>query len=66
MTTTIAIASLVIANIGTTIGLFMWATNHAAEDHRALRESTERILQSIQQEMKEFHGRLCDIEARRK
>lgn len=61
-TTLITIAAIVLANIGTTIGLFMWATTHAAEDTR----ETRRILEAIQAEMKDFHGRLCSIEERRK
>jgi len=60
--TVITIASIVIANIGTTILLFTWANNHAAQDSR----ETKRILESIQLEIKDFHGRLCAIEERNK
>jgi hypothetical protein len=56
----ITIAAIVVANIGTTIGLFTWATSHAANDSR----ETKRILEAIQSEMKDFHGRLCSIEER--
>jgi hypothetical protein len=43
-----------VANIGTTITLFLWSTNKS-EDNR---KETYAILNSIQQEMKDFHGRL--------
>ena len=58
--TIVAIAAIVLANIGTTIGLFTWATSHASNDSR----ETKRILEAIQSEIKEFHGRLCAIEER--
>ena len=61
----LTLIGVAIANIGTTITLFIWATAHAAEDTRALRISTESILREMQQEMKDFHGRLCAIEERR-
>ena len=61
ITTLVTIATVVIANIGTTIVLFTWATNHSAEDNRESR----RILEAIHTEMKDFHGRLCKIEESR-
>jgi hypothetical protein len=60
-TTLVAIGAIVMANIGTTIGLFTWATSHAANDNR----DTKRILETIQAETKDFHARLCVIEAER-
>lgn len=67
----ITIGGVVIANISTTVFLFTWATNHAAQDTRAnrnfideSRKETNAILLSIHAEIKDFHGRLCDIEAR--
>lgn len=61
-TTLITISAIVIANIGTTIGLFTWATSHAANDSR----DSRRILEAIQAEIRDFHGRLCAIEERNK
>lgn len=63
---TLTLIGVAIANIGTTITLFLWATNHAAEDRRALETSMGTILKAIQDEMKDFHGRLCSIEERNK
>jgi hypothetical protein len=71
--TVITIASIVLANIGTTILLFTWATNHAAAGDKELRsivgkmsENTTRILERMEQEAKDFHGRLVSLEERNK
>ena len=67
----LTIIGIAVANIGTTITLFLWATNRAdlaTADHRRstdeYRTSTQAILKSISDEMKDFHGRLCAIEER--
>jgi hypothetical protein len=59
---TLTVIGVAIANIGTTITLFLWATSHAAEDKRNILN----LMKSIQDEMKDFHGRLCAIEERNK
>jgi hypothetical protein len=64
--TIVTIAAIVIGNIGTTILLFTWATTHAATATHNHRQETQSILKGIADEMKDFHGRLCEIEARRK
>ena len=58
----LTLIGVAIANIGTTITLFLWATTHAKEDNRAM----VALMKSIQDEMKDFHGRLCAIEERNK
>lgn len=63
---TLTLIGVAIANIGTTITLFLWATNHAAEDRRAMEINMTALIKSIQEEMKDFHGRLCAIEERNK
>jgi len=67
----ITIAAVVIANIGTMLGLFMWSTTRAdlasqniREENKQYSKETQRILEAIQSEMKDFHGRLCAIEER--
>jgi hypothetical protein len=57
----LTVIGIAIANIGATISLFIWATNHAAEDRRQV----HNLLKAIQDEIKDFHGRLCAIEERR-
>ncbi len=73
ITSIITIAAIAIGNIGTTILLFTWATTHAATATQCQREATESfrqetnaILKGIADEMKDFHKRLCEIEASRK
>lgn len=58
----LTLVGVAVANIGTTITLFLWSTSHADEN----RKESNRILEAIQAEMKDFHGRLCAIEERGK
>lgn len=58
----LTLIGVAIANIGTTITLFIWSTNHTAEDRREM----NILLKAIQEEMKDFHGKLCTIEERNK
>lgn len=49
--------------------LFLWATHEATEDRKRLADDRRDILnmiRAIQEEMKDFHGRLCAIEERNK
>jgi len=46
----------------TVSGLFMWNRSESNSDRRA----TQAHLEAIQLEIKDFHGRLCTIEERRK
>lgn len=69
--TLIIIASIVFANIGTIIGMFLWATTQSLTATQNLREEnqkhsseTQAILKGIADEMKDFHARLCVIEER--
>jgi hypothetical protein len=48
--------------IGSNLALFVWARTEARHDQQEIRE----IIRSIQEEMKDFHGRLCAIEERNK
>jgi len=48
--------------LGTIACLFLWNRSESREDMRRI----ESIIESIHQEMKEFHGRLCAIEERNK
>lgn len=57
-----------------TVGsLFFWNRSESRSDYRHMEERTaereartEAILNAIKDEMKDFHGRLCAIEERRK
>lgn len=48
--------------IGSTIGLFFWNRAESRSDMRHMLS----IIDGIQKEIKDFHGRLCSIEERNK
>lgn len=50
----------VLAIMGSNLALFLWARSEARHDQHEIRE----IIRSIQDEMKDFHSRLCIIEER--
>jgi len=50
----------VLAIMGSNILLFLWARAEARADSRLMLG----IIEGIQKEMKDFHGRLCAIEER--
>lgn len=60
----IQVLTIIISNFALmsgVFGLFLWARSEARHDQQELRQ----IARSIQDEMKDFHGRLCAIEERR-
>lgn len=57
----------------TIFGLFLWSRSESRADFRHLDEKYEShriemiaLMKSIQDEIKDFHGRLCTIEERNK
>lgn len=52
----------VVTIVGTNLALFLWSVRQSRTDFL----HTCRIVDSIQSEMKNFHGRLCAIEERTK
>ncbi len=52
--------ALMSVSIGSTIGLFLWTRSEARSDQEEIRD----IIRAIQEEMKDFHGKLCAIEER--
>lgn len=71
MVQVLTVIGVAIANIGTTITLFIWSTNHSESIRKQIslqveeqRRETNRLIEAIQMEMKDFHGRLCAIEER--
>jgi Flp pilus assembly protein TadB len=69
----IAISAAVVAIVGVMIALFLWNRGEANADRRhqdnenkILRRELIDVMRSIDREMKDFHGRLCTIEERRK
>lgn len=69
----IAIVGSAIAIVGVMVALFLWTRGEANSDRRhfdqenkTLRRELIDVIRSIDQEMKDFHGRLCAIEEKRK
>ena len=58
----LTVFAIVATNLGTVIALYCQLDRKLDEQ----RKETTAILLGIQQEMKDFHGRLCAIEERRK
>lgn len=46
----------------TNLGLFLWSVRQSRTDFL----HTHKMIENIQKEMKDFHGRLCAIEERNK
>ena len=55
---------LVLGNAATIIPLFLWARSESRADHRHLEGYVKLTIDSIKEEMKDFHARLCAIEER--
>lgn len=51
-----------IAVLAIVVALFTWSRTESRADYKDLKNSMETNLIAIQQEMKDFHGRLCAIE----
>lgn len=56
------ILALVIGNGALIIPLFLWNRAESRSDIRHM----DTLLRAIQEEIKDFHGRLCKIESERK
>lgn len=54
--------TMIITNIGFVTVLFLWNRSESRADSRRC----EDLIMAIQQEMKDFHARLCVIEEKRK
>jgi hypothetical protein len=59
-TQVLTVFAVIATNLGTIIALYVHM-DKKLDEHR---KETNAILLSIQQEMKDFHGRLCAIEER--
>lgn len=67
------VVSIVLGNVTWILPLFLWVRTESRNDWRKsdqenkeLRRDMIDIMRSIDQEMKDFHGRLCSLEERRK
>lgn len=65
--------ALILASLGTTITLFLWARGEASQDRRQWHDeaSLDRrdmltLLRGIQDEIKDFHSRLLEVERKKR
>ncbi len=55
-----------IVAIVTIASIFLWCRSDAKDDYRMMQQRTEALIESMKQESKDFHGRLCAIEEKNK
>ena len=58
----VALVIIMVTIIGSTVPLYI----HSSRQLENFMQSSQAILQGIQDEMRDFHGRLCAIEERNK
>jgi hypothetical protein len=63
----------VLTIVGANIGIFLWLRSEASADRRQMQDTAAAdrrdiltLIREIKDELKEFHGRLCQIEERGK
>lgn len=54
------VLGIILGNAAFVIPLFLWSRAESRADYRHL----ENLIRAIQEEIKDFHGRLCAIEER--
>jgi len=60
------VLGVILGNAALIIPLFFWNRTESRADYRHMEARTDAILNAIREEMKDFHGRLCAIEEKRK
>ena len=63
------IFGLILGNAALILPLFLWNRSESRADIRHMdskMESTRELVRAIHDEMKDFHGRLCEIQERNK
>lgn len=51
-----------LGNLTIIIPMFLWCRSEARNDYR----HTDAVIEAIRQDIKDFHGRLCSLEEKRK
>src|ERR1700722_17372589 len=66
----VALIASVLAIVGSNFALFLWARSESRNDIRHLETKLEskidNLINAIQTETKDFHGRLCGLEGKSK
>lgn len=65
--------ALILASLGTTITLFLWARSEASQDRRQWHDEASQdrrdmltLMRGIQDEIKDFHCRLLEMERKKR
>ncbi len=56
----------VLTIVASNVGLWLWGRRESRADYRHLQTMIDRISSNFQKETKDFHGRLIDLETRKK
>lgn len=56
----------VLTIVASNLALFLWVRTESRADHRSLEAAVNAQLTGMREEMKDFHGRLCAIEERKR
>lgn len=59
------VLAIILGNAGFIIPLFLWNRAESIADYRHIESVTTSQIREIQEEIKDFHERLCAIEERR-
>lgn len=62
----IQVLTIVGANFGLMLVLFLWIRAEASADRRDMCGLINGMIKEVRDDMKDFHGRLCQIEERNK
>jgi hypothetical protein len=65
-TQVLTIVGAILAIIVATGSMFLWSRSESRADCRRIEDLIASIYREIQAEIKDFHGRLCAIEERKK
>lgn len=61
-----SIVAAFIGSIATILPLWLWIRSESRADVRHMESNVNTISEAIRQDMKDFHGRLCAIEEKRR
>lgn len=58
--------TIVFGNLAIILPLWLWSRAESRSDHRHLEGWVKASIEAMREDTKDFHGRLCAIEERRK
>ena len=57
-------SGVILTIIGSNFAMFFWSRSESRSDMRHMDQKIDDLIGEIQKETKDFHGRLCSLEAR--